>query len=233
MNLVGRRCRAAHLSTRRSVAHSAPASHRSFDHRRPKRRPDNMVGQPFIPPQGGTVEGAARQRRPTPKTGVGSPAASRFMESKNLKFLTRVVIMNRRSPLTRPPGTLSPSGDHVSRSGFVNWGNHPVAGLGSHWDGVRGRSGVSPKARFMRSENLRILRRVGTMNRRSPLTRPSGTLSPTGGEGRGEGVRIVKERHASRRFLAPWLAAAASFAFGVWVSQTLLHHKPAGPASPP
>ncbi len=31
---------------------------------------------------------------------------------------------------------------------------------------------------------------------RSPLTRPSDTLSPSGGEGRGEGVRWFTERRA-------------------------------------
>ena len=40
-----------------------------------------------------------------------------------------------------------------------------------------------------------------------------------------------ERRRARRRALAPWLAAAASFALGAWVAQTLLHHKPGDPAS--
>ena len=71
--------------------------------------------------------------------------------------------------------------------------------------------------------------RLGPWNH--PLTRPAGTLSPTGGEGTGEGARFMERRRARRRVLTPWLAAAASFALGAWVVQTLLHHNPAGPAS--
>lgn len=41
----------------------------------------------------------------------------------------------------------------------------------------------------------------------------------------------MKKRLGRRWVLVPWLAAAASFAIGAWVSQTLLHHKPGGPAS--
>src|SRR6516162_9202273 len=37
----------------------------------------------------------------------------------------------------RPP-VLPLLGDHVPRSGLPTWGNHLVAGLESHWAGVRG-----------------------------------------------------------------------------------------------
>jgi len=53
----------------------------------------------------------------------------------------------------------------------------------------------------------------------------------TGAQGQGEWVRQMEKGRVRRRFLAPWLAAAASFAIAAWLSQTLLHHKPRGPTS--
>jgi HupE / UreJ protein len=57
--------------------------------------------------------------------------------------------MNRNAVRSSPS---PPSGDHGARSARLLWGNHLVAGLGSHWAGVRGRgSWFQRSAKFHRS----------------------------------------------------------------------------------